>query len=220
LEDLIGAHLSTDRYIFPCELQPLAPDALWEILDGTAEALGITVGREENIRIGLISDGFPYYVHLTGEHMFWAMFDDTEIVRNVELRHFDAGIKGAVNEAVGSLRQAYNLAVQKKAHDYEEVLWSVADGTLLARQTSDIYEKSYLEIMYRRLGREAIKRETFYQRMNRLKTRQHGEILLGTTAGWYRFRENWMRGYVRLKAEEAGVSLGIDHHLAARQRTN
>ena len=58
----------------------------------------------------------------------------------MELAHFDEGMRGAVTEAMASLKQAYPLAVQKRKDDYEEVLWSVADDTMLERQTTDVYE--------------------------------------------------------------------------------
>ncbi|MBY0225666.1 MAG: ATP-binding protein [Hyphomicrobium sp.] len=223
LEDLIGVHLSTDRYLAPIPVEPLSHDALWEILETTADQLGVEVGREEKVRISQISDGFPYYVHLIGEHMFRSMFYDEALVERVGLRHFDEGMRGAVSEALASLKQAYLMAVHKRSDDYEEVLWAVADDTMLERQTAEIYSRSYLPIMEMRNlklkrdeQRAPLDQKTFYQRMNALKRASHGQILIGSKTGWYRFRENWMRGYVRLKAEQKGVALGIDHHLAER----
>ena len=55
-------------------------------------------------------------------------------------------------------------------------------------------------------SRTVLTQKQFYQRMNALKRASHGEILVGSKSGWYRF-ESWMRGYVRLKAEQAGLSL-------------
>ncbi len=221
LEELIGVHLSTDRYLAPISVEPLSHDALWEILTDTAKELDIEVGREELIRISTISGGFPYYVHLIGEHMFRAAFYDFAEIKKIGLKHFDEGLRGAVSEAMGSLKQAYQLAVQKVTDDYEQVLWAVADDTMLERKTSDIYEKSYVPILdiynlSTSVKREVLSQEKFYQRMNALKRESHGNILQGSHNGWYRFRENWMRGYVRLKAEQAGVSLGIDHHNAPK----
>lgn len=222
LEELIGVHLSTDRYLAPVAVEPLSHDALWEILTKTAEELGVEVGHEELIRISTISNGFPYYVHLIGEHMFRAAFYETVAVKTIQLRHFDEGMRGAVSEAMASLKQAYQMAVQKRTDDYEEVLWAVADDTMLERKTAEVYERSYVPIMHvrnRRVGgpsRPVLSQDQFYQRMNGLKKKTHGNILEGSRSGWYRFSENWMRGYVRLKAEQAGVPLGIDHHHAPK----
>jgi len=41
LEDLIGAHLSTDRYITPVELERLTHDARWEIVENAARELSL-----------------------------------------------------------------------------------------------------------------------------------------------------------------------------------
>lgn len=201
------------------ELETLSHDSLWEILNAAANSLGIQVGREEQIRISMISDGFPYYVHLVGEIMFWSAFDDANIVRKIQLNHFDEGIRGAISQAMASLRLAYAKATEKYSDDYQEVLWSVADGkTLDRRQVSEIHEKSYTPIMELRPNRNRLDKQKFYSRMNNLKSERHGQILKGTAAGWYQFRDNIVRGYVRLRAENAGVPLGIDHHYAGRPR--
>ena len=44
----------------------------------------------------------------------------------------------------------------------------------------------------------------------------HGQVLIGTRQGWYKFRESMLRGYARLKAEEDGVHLTVDHPLSPR----
>lgn len=211
LEELIGTHLSTDRYLTPVPLDRLTHDARWEIIQSAADALNITVGKEFQIRIGQISDGFPYYVHLICEMMFWSVFDDPNYLIQCETRHFEEGVRGAVSDAQTSLRHAYETATQKYSDDYQEVLWAVADDVLLRRQVSVIFDKSYLRIMKDRPERKALTKEQFYNRMNALKSERHGRILAAKGAGWYEFRENVVRGYVRLRAEQQCVVLGRDH---------
>jgi hypothetical protein len=109
------------------------------------------------------------------------------------------------------------MAVQKRADEYEEVLWAVAESPVLSRKSPTIFTESYLPIMEKRKGRQPIDIKVFYQRMNSLKKPAHGRILTANRQGWYQFSENVMRGYFRLKAEEAGIPLGIDHHLAPRE---
>lgn len=213
LDELIGVHLSTDRYLAVVPLDPLPHDARWEILKTAQSSIGITLDRDSEIRIGQLSDGFPYYVHLIGEKIFWEAFDDPLPVRQIGVEHYGAGIRAAIEESQTSLKQAYEIATQKNknSEDYEEVLWAVADGGLLRRQVTDIYEKSYLPIMEARTNRKALPKEAFYQRLNRLKKDTHGCIVTGNRQGWYGFRENVVRGYVRLRAEKAGVQIGVDH---------
>jgi len=116
-----------------------------------------------------------------------------------------------VSDAQTSLRAAYDGATQKYSDDYQEVLWAVADGKMLRRQVSEIFDTSYLRIMDEREERKRLTKEQFYNRMNALKTSRHGEILVAKGAGWYEFRENVVRGYVRLRAEQQGILLGRDH---------
>jgi hypothetical protein len=65
--------------------------------------------------------------------------------------------------------------------------------------------------MQQRSERHALSKELFYQRLNRLKKDNHGSIVIGSRTGWYGFKENVVRGYVRLRAERAGIEIGIDH---------
>ena len=49
---------------------------------------------------------------------------------------------------------------------------------------------------------------------NRMGT---GRILKANRAGWYEFTENIVRGYVRLRAQEKGIELEVDHQLLGRR---
>jgi hypothetical protein len=53
-------------------------------------------------------------------------------------------------------------------------------------------------------------KDKFNQRLLALRTPGHGSIVIGGGSGWFAFRENVMRGYVRLKAESEGVELTPD----------
>lgn len=211
LENLIGVHLSTDRYLTPIELERLSHDARWEIIEAAASAMGLSVHQTLKLRIGQISDGFPYYVHLIGQQMFWSVFDDAQSTKECRPEHFNAGVSRAVEEAQTSLKLAYEKATQKYSDDYQEVLWAVADDVMFRRQVSEIYKKSYQRIMAKRQNRKMLHKTQFYNRMNALKGDRHGNILESTGAGWYQFKENVVRGYVRLQAEKHGVVLGDDH---------
>jgi hypothetical protein len=210
LEDLIGVHLSTGRYLSPVFLERLPHDARWEILNSAAAAMGVTIGHGHLVRIGQISDGFPSYIHLIGEQLLWSMFDDPAEVTRCAQKHFSEGVAAAVQEAETTLKMIYDNAVQKYSDDYEEVLWALADHHLLRRQTTDVFEQSYLRIMAERPQRKELTKLQFSGRLNALKTARHGEIIVGKGAGWYEFRENIVRGYVRLRAEDNSVHLGVE----------
>jgi hypothetical protein len=210
LEDLIGVHLSTGRYLSPVHLERLTHDARWEIIQSAASAVGVTLGQNHLVRIGQISDGFPSYIHLMGEQVLWSMFDDQAMASQCAQRHFAEGVSLAVQEAETTLKIIYDTAVQKYSDDYEEVLWALADHHLLRRQTTEIYEKSYVRIMSERPDRKTLAKTQFSARLNNLKTSRHGEIIVGKGAGWYEFRENIVRGYVRLRAENDGMHLGVE----------
>jgi uncharacterized protein len=216
LDEMIGSHLSTGRYLMPIELDRLPYDARFEIIESAAAELGMKVDRETIIRIALISDGFPYYVHLLGEKLFWAIWDDNTTTSTP--KHLETAIREASVEAEPSLKRTYELATQKYNDDYQQVLWAMADDSKLRRQMKDIYE-SYKRIMSYPKYRESasLDLQKFYQRMNALRNIRHGLILRTAAAGWYEFRENRVRGYVRLVAEREGVQLESEHYLAGKK---
>jgi hypothetical protein len=65
-------------------------------------------------------------------------------------------------------------------------------------------------------GATPLDRERFNSRINTLKRPTHASILKANRQGWYEFSEAVVRGYVRLRAEAAGVQLGNEHPLDGR----
>jgi hypothetical protein len=168
------------------------------------------------IRISQISDGFPHYVHLIGESMFWSMFDDMDDMKKSGPQHFKEGIKGALQRTEAALRAQYDKATQKyrNTEEYEEALWALADSTSDRRQIAEIYDSSYKWIIAKRQGRKLLPRDRLNQRYLSLRKESHGRVVAGYGAGWFAFREAIMRGYVRLRAEDKGVDLGKHHNTA------
>jgi hypothetical protein len=76
-----------------------------------------------------------------------------------------------------------------------------------------MYERSYLPVMeYRKdVDRQALQIDKFRSRLYSLCDNRHGAVLVRKRNSWYTFKENVLRGYVRLVAERSGVPLGADH---------
>jgi hypothetical protein len=215
LDEIIGSHLSASRAITGFELPPISYDARWAIVTSAAKKLGFEVDREFLVRIGQISDGFPYYVHLVAENLFWEIFDHRDTSNKASSEDFHKAINRSIERAESPLREAYNFAVQKtkNSEDYEEALWAVAESTHLERQLKDIFDRSYLLVMEHRKskGREPLTIDKFRTRLYSLCDNRHGAILVRKRNSWYAFKENVLRGYVRLVADRNGVPLGADH---------
>lgn len=209
MEDLLSAHNSCYRYLATVDLKPLAWDGRLAIIDAAAEALEITVDASTRVRIAAISDGFPHYVHLICEKLFWEVHQDPEIIVETQARHYLGSLEDAVRDIEPFLKEIYEAATQKYNDDYQEILWAVADNHELKRRSIDIYE-SYKNIIGQR-SRTPLDRGKFNTRMNSLKSRSHGQILTGSRQGWYELREPILRGYIRLRAEHAGISLAREH---------
>lgn len=212
LDAMIGEHRSTGRLLAPLKLEAITVDARLKIISNAAEHLGIQADYETLMRIALISDGFPYYVHLIGEHLFWQAFDAEEIVTVTTPGHFDRALSAASEMAESNLKSAYSKATLKYKDDYAEVLWAVADDSMLQRQLTEIYDHSYLRIMELR-KKKPLAKPTFSNKLAALATPAHGSVLEAMGNGWYQFRENRLRGYIRLVAERARIRLDSEHHL-------
>lgn len=211
-ETLMDAHGSADRYFHTVALKQLPWEARFEIIENAAEALGIEIDKDSVIRVARISDGFPHYVHFISEKLFWRVYEAGNAGR-VTPELFGLAMHDASEAMDMKLRKPYIDATQKYQNDYEPVLWAVADGHELRRRSSDIYQ-SYERIMSGKRG-TALDRDKFNQRINALKRASHASILTGTHAGWYEFTETMIRGYVRLRAEQNGVELEVDHPAVA-----
>jgi hypothetical protein len=163
------------------------------------------------LRIGVVSDGFPHFVHLIGQCLFWAMQDDPVEVTRCDRSHYEIGIKGALQKTEPPLRLAWQRATEKtkNSRQYEAALWALADQAETRRQIADIYDRSYRRIMRSRIDRE-LDQKTLNHRLLALRKESHGQIVVGHGSGYFSFRENVMRGYARLKAETEGVELTPD----------
>ncbi|MEP7310152.1 MAG: hypothetical protein ABJA98_31985, partial [Acidobacteriota bacterium] len=210
LEKLLGMHESCYRYITAIELPRLSWDARWAIIDAAAAALAISIGAHPRFRIAAISDGFPHYIHLIGEKLFWEMFNDPHVCIAPTVQHYSNAVASAVIGIEQHLKRAYEKATLKDSSDFEEVLWAVADHSELIRHVDSIYD-SYETIAKRLAIAEPLDRARFGSCLRSLRSASCGGILASSRRGWYQFRENIVRGYVRLRAEEQGLELALDY---------
>ncbi|HZU63178.1 MAG TPA: ATP-binding protein [Novosphingobium sp.] len=213
VEDLLGAHRSATRKLETIGLERINHSELWKILSTAADALDVSLNTDFLMRASILSDGFPHYVHLIGESLFWAMFDDENDCISATTDHFRSAVKGALSRTEVEHRTAYQKATEKTKNtkEYEISLWALADKTETRRQLDNIYRDSYLRIMREFYPTEKPMDKTrFNQRLLSLKTQNHGEIIRGFGSGWFSFRETILRGYVRLIAENQDVYLAKD----------
>lgn len=211
-EALMAAHGSADRYFHAVDLGKLPWDARIEIVESAADSLGIEIDRTTIYRIAMICDGFPYYVHFMAEKLFWRVYEAGNGGR-VTPELFEMALADAASAMDMKGRGPYERATQKYDDTYSVILFSVADGHELKKRSSDIHAV-YIRLM-KQLGKEPLTRSQFNARMNRLKSEPHGFILSANRQGWYEFSEKMIRGYVRLKADQAGAALSPDHPAAA-----
>lgn len=207
-QELLGAHQSAHRQLATIELMRLSFEGRREIVQDAADAFNLQLDDNVNWRIALISDGYPYYVHLLVEKMLWAAFDSEKEDVGLGWTEFHEGLRVAVKETNAELRLPYEKAVLQRPPELEDIVWSTADGEDLFRSLDSMYS-SYKEVIKSRRERPEVGRPKYSELVRKLKDQAFGSILkpIAGRSGWYEFREKMLRGYVRMQAEANQVTL-------------
>jgi len=218
LDELLGAHQSAYRQLETVELPRLGWEARREIVVRAAEAFGLSVDDNINWRIAAVSDGYPYYVHLIAEKMLWEAFIDEKIVDTLNSDHYQLGLHAAIQSISAELKKPYELAVSLRDQEFENVVWSTADGDDLFISLVDMYE-AYRALVEKRGLNSELDRKKYSEYVRKLKGQSYGEILeqMKNRKGWYLYKEKMLRGYVRMQAEANGIQLAGER-VAPRQK--
>jgi hypothetical protein len=209
VDEILGAHFSTGRYIEPVELEPLRFNYLQDIITTAADQFQVSIDNNFTTRISIISDGYPHYVHLIGEQIFTEMYDKEPEANAVSYEIFKSALSRSLKKSEPTLRLGYQKATEKTKNkdQYELALWSLADKSETRRQVSRIYDESLLKLLDDHTELARIDKAQLNARLLNLRDERHGKVVVGHGAGWFSFRENVFRGYVRMTAEAKGVSL-------------
>lgn len=213
---LIGEHSSVPRYLRNVELGPLSPQALMDIVKHAASAVDVSIHNDLLYRIAIIGNGYPHFAHLMGlALLIEAITDNTDSVTDAVYRD---GVERAVRQSLAELRASYDSAVQRGTDAYRNVLWTIADMDQVDLRTDQIAEH-HAELAKKHHW--AAQSETqIGSLLSKFKQAGYGEILMapgkryGATKPnerryrYHRFRNNLMRGHVRLRAEAEGIQLG------------
>lgn len=208
LDELLGAHQSAFRQLESVQLFRLGWEARREIVDAACASFGIGIDSNVNWRIAIVSDGFPYYVHLIAEKMLWEAFIDSQEVTEMSTDHYFLGLRAAISSVTAELKKPYEKAVIHRDVIYEKVVWATADGENIDRPTKDMYE-SFKYICRKRNESESIAQAKFGEYVRKLRSASFGQILLPISGrpGWFTFKEKMLRGYIRMQAEACGIEL-------------
>lgn len=208
LDDLLGTHQSSYRQIEAVELPRLGWEARREIAQSAANTFDLELDDNVNWRIAMVSDGFPYYIHLITEKILWAAFSAEEVVTRIGSELFSLGLCDAVSSTSAELKRPYEKAVVHHP-EMEDLVWATADHDDLVRSLEDIFQ-SYEVIHSKRAdGGHALQRSKFSSQIRKLKNASYGSILIQANdrPGFYTYREKMLRGYVRMQAESSGIEL-------------
>ncbi len=209
LDELLGAHQSAYRQLETVELPRLGWDARREIVNDAAQAFGLDLDNDVNWRVAMVSDGFPYYIHLITEKVLWAAFSADETVTTIGWDLFNHGLADAILSTTAELKRPYEKAVLHRDPEFEDIVWATADHDDLLRSLNDMHASYRVLVGKRRDGRIAVGRAHFSAQIRKLKGVGYGSVLQQEEGrpGWYSYREKMLRGYVRMQAQANGVEL-------------
>jgi AAA+ ATPase superfamily predicted ATPase len=218
LDQLLGAHQSAYRQLECVHLDRLGWDGRMDIVRRAVKAFGIELDENVNWRIAAVSDGFPYYIHEITNKMLWAAFADDEAVETVSWQHYTEGLHAAILAITPELRRPYDKAVLHRDKEYEDIVWSTADGEELFRSIASMHQ-SYKMVAEQRAHSVDIDAKRFGEYLRKLKQSAFGEVLVQVEGrpGWYSYKEKMLRGYVRMQADANGVDLKGDYHIPKQQ---
>ncbi|MGC1020242.1 ATP-binding protein [Pantoea agglomerans] len=215
-EELLMGHASSSRQIHELKLEPLHYSGCFSIIDRAFSEFGLSVPDDLRIRIAGISDGYPHYVHLICEKMLAIAYDKD--IDTVTEHLFFNGLNEAVTSVAQSLRGPYDKATYARDRNYTYLLWSVADSKSFLRQVGGIrysYSNVMDQVAWKIKDEISPLTEAGISRILRnFRTSEYGEVVIpafgGKRRGWYTFKENMLRGYIRMCAEANRIRLDFD----------
>lgn len=207
LNEILGSHHSAIRQLETIELPRLSWDARWDIAIAALGKFGIDISKDICVRLAAVSDGYPYYVHLITEKLLWLLFEKEEVATEVKWDDYYSAVDEAIVSISAELARPYELAINQRTQDYEEVLWSTSADEWQGAYLSTMYSR-YTSIMSQLDGKTELSYENFSARIRNLLKPDFGLILVrGRRKGYYHYREKMLRGYIRMQAEANRIEI-------------
>ncbi|HEY0637623.1 MAG TPA: AAA family ATPase [Pseudonocardiaceae bacterium] len=181
--DLTGAHPSVQRSLRETKLHLMAEETLRNIIARGAHRLGLSFDDDVMTAIARLSAGYPHFTHLL------ALKCAENAIRNgqrrVEPSDLPLAMTIAVEDAEGTLRQAYHSGVRASAEGHRAVLTAAASLDGIEFTTAQL--RDALPPALNPAGP-----------LRRLVSDDGATILRRTTKGVYRFSDPRMRSYIRI----------------------
>ncbi|MBB6249150.1 ATP-binding protein [Rhodanobacter sp. A1T4] len=204
LNELLESHASAHRQLDTIELARLNFQPRIDIVKKALAAFDTDADMSVIYRIGNVSNGFPYYVHLMAEQLLWVWYED-RTADTIELKHLHNAFARAADVVHADLRRPYDQAARGRDHA-AYVLWAVADAYDLERGNDAIW-RSY-QLICEALPTEPLERRKVTEQLRKLRDQSHASILAVDPARrLHRFNEAMVRGYVRMVAASQGIEL-------------
>lgn len=207
LESILGANSSTIRQLETIHLPRLSWDARWDIAINALKHFSVEIDEEIYIRLAAVSDGFPHYVHLITDKLLWILFDKEEQVSKVSWEDYSHALDATIEGIEADLARPYIKAVEHRAGEYEEVLWSTSIVEWQGADLRSMYSE-YENIIGQRSNSHKLDYQQYSARIRNLKKEEYGKILKqGRRPGHYMYEEKILRGYVRMQAEANNIEI-------------
>ena len=216
LDSLMDGHLSSFRQLHQVKLDVLPWDGRFKIIETAFNEFNIKLPEDIRYKIAGLSDGFPSYVHLICEKILVAAHFSDDPITEINFSLFLQALDDAINSVSEILRKSYDQATDGKPEYIHHILWAMADSADLIRSYEHI-TFSYSDIV-NQLELEALDEDKFKKEFAKLRKKSYGCILkraFDNRPGWFAFRENVIRGFIRMCAEKSNVQLDFERYFTA-----
>ncbi len=193
-ESLLKGHASNVRNLRQVQLERMTPGELHEILRHAESVLNLTFSEDVKQKLIMVSDRFPYFVHLIGRNSAKAALERGSTL--IEKAIYEAGLAAAATDCDAELGNEYERAISssKQSEIYRRIIWSVAKLEQRVVTPQMIVEQ--VNGMAKGEGDLSVTPQAVGAALKNLVERR--KILTKESDGLYRFRNPLMRGYVRL----------------------
>ena len=160
IETLITAHESVSRNIDYVQVDPMEPQELAGIVEKGFQMAGMDYERGLDIRIAQLSQGYPHYTHLLGQHAgLKAAQRGAEKVTGEDLQQ---AIPESIENAAGGIRVEYDRATDSTQPNnlFKEVLLAcaLADKDIRGRFSLSALQEPLQHILERTISRTSYQR--------------------------------------------------------------
>jgi uncharacterized protein len=195
VDDLLAGHASNIRNFQQVLLGQMPPNELSGIITRGEDILKLSFTSPVKERIVMLSDGYPYYLHLIATNAARVALEQGSSV--VDEEQFISALKTAAQNIDQSLRVSYEDAILSKSEIFRKVLWALAALPNKIHPLGDII-KQIKQIS----PSTNVSPQNVGGALKQLAREGRSSVITSPRHGQYSFSNPLMKGFIRILMEQ------------------